>query len=95
MAPEVEFRDPPLARRLFGTPGFGWLWLPVRVYLGYEWLQAGLMPESHSGRGRWVDCPPAQVNGRRGMWYNSSDKEKGDTRGVFAKTSGKEPIYRC
>jgi len=64
--PQVEFRDPPLAQRLFGTPGFGWLWLPVRVYLGYKWLQAGLMPEPYSGRGRWVDCPPAQVNGRRG-----------------------------
>jgi len=42
MAQQVEFRDPPIAQKLFGTPGFGWLWLPVRVYLGYEWLQAGI-----------------------------------------------------
>ncbi|MBM3941479.1 MAG: DoxX family membrane protein [SAR202 cluster bacterium] len=41
LTPPEEFRDPPLARRLFGDPTWSWVWLVVRVYLGYEWIQAG------------------------------------------------------
>ncbi|HXG43017.1 MAG TPA: DoxX family protein [Dehalococcoidia bacterium] len=28
--------------RLFTSPAFAWLWLVARVYLGYQWLEAGL-----------------------------------------------------
>jgi len=34
--------DPPLARLLFGDVRLSWLWLILRVYIGYEWLTAGL-----------------------------------------------------
>jgi thiosulfate dehydrogenase [quinone] large subunit len=30
-----------VARRLFGDPSWSWIWLVARVYLGYEWIQAG------------------------------------------------------
>ncbi len=33
--------DLPFIRRVFLTPAFSWFWLVIRVYLGYEWLQAG------------------------------------------------------
>jgi thiosulfate dehydrogenase [quinone] large subunit len=34
--------DPPLARFLFGDVRLSWLWLILRVYVGYNWLQAGI-----------------------------------------------------
>ncbi len=37
-----EIGDPPLARALLHHTRAGWLWLPVRVSLGYEWLRTGL-----------------------------------------------------
>ncbi|HEY1372942.1 MAG TPA: DoxX family protein [Candidatus Binatia bacterium] len=38
----VVFEEPPLARFLFGDTRLGWLWLPLRLFLGWEWLEAGL-----------------------------------------------------
>jgi thiosulfate dehydrogenase (quinone) large subunit len=37
----ADFREPVLARFLFSDARAAWLWLFVRVYLGYEWLTAG------------------------------------------------------
>jgi DoxX. len=37
-----ELREPPFARFLFTDTRVAWLWLIVRLYLGYEWLSAGL-----------------------------------------------------
>lgn len=33
--------DPPIARLLFGDVRVAWLWLVVRVYLGWAWLTSG------------------------------------------------------
>ena len=33
--------DPPLARTLFGDTRLSWLWLLVRLYVGYSWLTSG------------------------------------------------------
>jgi len=39
---EVEhLEDPPIARALFGNVRFAWIWLILRVYLGWQWFQAG------------------------------------------------------
>lgn len=38
----TTIEDPPLARFLFSDVRLAWLWLIVRVYLGYQWLEAGL-----------------------------------------------------
>lgn len=35
-------QDPPLARFLFADTRAGWLWLLVRLWLGYKWIDAGL-----------------------------------------------------
>jgi thiosulfate dehydrogenase [quinone] large subunit len=37
----VLIQDPPIARFLFQGTAAAWLWLVVRVYLGYQWLEAG------------------------------------------------------
>jgi thiosulfate dehydrogenase [quinone] large subunit len=34
--------DPPIARALFSSTSAAWFWLLVRLYVGYEWLEAGL-----------------------------------------------------
>ena len=32
------FEDPPLPRAVFGSTLFAWVWLPLRLFLGWEWL---------------------------------------------------------
>ncbi len=34
--------EPQLSKLLFANPPFGWVWLPFRLYVGWEWLQSGL-----------------------------------------------------
>jgi thiosulfate dehydrogenase [quinone] large subunit len=36
-----RLEDPPIARALFGSVQWAWIWLILRLYLGWEWLQAG------------------------------------------------------
>jgi thiosulfate dehydrogenase [quinone] large subunit len=38
----TQIREPALARFLFADTRAAWLWLIVRLYLGYEWISAGL-----------------------------------------------------
>ena len=38
----TQIREPALARFLFADTRASWLWLIVRLYLGYEWINAGL-----------------------------------------------------
>ena len=37
---QAIIQDPPLARFLFGDTRMGWLWLPLRIWLGWQWLEA-------------------------------------------------------
>lgn len=37
-----ELQEPPLARFFFADTRAAWIWLVVRLYVGYEWLNAGL-----------------------------------------------------
>lgn len=37
----ADFQEPAFARFLFSDTRAAWLWLVVRIYLGYEWLSAG------------------------------------------------------
>lgn len=39
---EHIIEDPPLARKLFGDTRFAWVWLIVRLYVGWEWLSEGI-----------------------------------------------------
>jgi thiosulfate dehydrogenase (quinone) large subunit len=36
------FQDPPLAQKLFNSSRAAWLWLPLRIYLGYQWIDASM-----------------------------------------------------
>jgi hypothetical protein len=37
----VMVEEPRFARLLFSDTRFSWLWLPLRLYLGYMWFEAG------------------------------------------------------
>jgi thiosulfate dehydrogenase [quinone] large subunit len=37
----AQIEDPPIARLLFGDTRLAWLWLPLRLWLGWTWLQSG------------------------------------------------------
>lgn len=37
----IEIPEPKLSRFLFADARMAWLWLIVRVYVGYEWFMAG------------------------------------------------------
>jgi thiosulfate dehydrogenase [quinone] large subunit len=43
--------DPPFIQALFNDTRWAWLWLIVRLYVGYNWLHAGLGKLSEPG---WV-----------------------------------------
>ena len=66
--------DPPIAKALFASTGAAWFWLVVRLYVGYEWLEAGLhkvydpkwMSDGSALLGYWtnavkVPAPPARA----------------------------------
>jgi thiosulfate dehydrogenase [quinone] large subunit len=37
----IEIQEPKLTRFLFANTRMGWVWLVLRLYVGYEWLMAG------------------------------------------------------
>lgn len=60
---EILVPDPPFARALFSSTRLAWLWLIVRIYVGYQWLTSGWGKISG---GTW-----ASGEGLRGFWTNA------------------------
>ncbi len=71
----VGFDDPPVARALFGEVRWAWVWLIVRLYVGWEWL--------HAGWGKVNN--PAWVGDKAGAALT------GFVNGALAKASGEHP----
>jgi thiosulfate dehydrogenase [quinone] large subunit len=59
----VYVPDPPFARALFGTTRFAWLWLLIRLYVGWQWLESGW---GKITGGVWAGGEPL-----RGFWTNA------------------------
>ncbi|MCR8844442.1 DoxX family membrane protein [Paenibacillus sp. SC116] len=38
---EIIVKDNPVSRYLFTSTSSAWLWLIIRIYVGYQWLEAG------------------------------------------------------
>ena len=67
--------DPPIAKALFGATQWAWLWLILRLYVGYEWLMAG-----------WGKVTsPAWTGSQAGTALS------GFVNGALAKTAGDHP----
>ena len=60
----VHVEDPPLAKALFANTKMAWFWLVVRLYVGYEWLEAGLHKYSDP---KWMTDGTALL----GYWTNA------------------------
>lgn len=53
--------DPPALSALFANPAFAWVWLIVRLFVGWQWLNSGL---GKLGNPAWIDTGVAL----RGFW---------------------------
>jgi thiosulfate dehydrogenase (quinone) large subunit len=62
---EVTIPEPPLAHLLFSTTKFAWLWAIVRIYLGYQWIEAGWHKITGGG---WLDGGAAL----KGYWTKAA-----------------------
>jgi thiosulfate dehydrogenase [quinone] large subunit len=78
----TEIVNPPLARFLFDDTRLAALWLIVRVYLGYQWIQASLHKLSDPGwmqtgdalKGFWAGAVAVNAQGKGAItydWYRS------------------------
>lgn len=74
-----ELSDSPVARVLFGDVRLSWIWLVLRVYVGYEWISAG-WEKLHS---------PAWVGGSAGSAL------AGFVKGALADTTGAHPAVQA
>lgn len=60
----ITMSDPPVANALFNNTKLAWIWLIIRVYLGYEWITAALhklesaawMQGGSALKGYWVNA---------------------------------------
>ena len=57
-------QDPPIARWLFSNVRAAWLWLPLRIWLGYRWIDASLHKINNPA---WVSTGEAL----KGFWLNA------------------------
>jgi thiosulfate dehydrogenase [quinone] large subunit len=65
-AQTVEIEGPAFARYLFGNSRAGLFWLPIRLFLGFEWIEAGWHKATGTG---WLDGGTALA----GFWKNAAN----------------------
>lgn len=75
-------QDPQFIKTLFNDPRMAWLWLAVRVWLGYQWIEASLHKISNPAwvqtgdalKGFWTGAIQIPAEGRPPIsfeWYRS------------------------
>ena len=64
-AQEVEIEGPAFTRYLFSNTRAGYFWLPIRIFLGFEWAVAGWEKATGSG---WLDGGSALL----GYWQRAA-----------------------
>ncbi len=70
-----SIEDPPWARALYGDVRWSWIWLILRLYAGWQWLQAGTEKLTSP---TWVGAQAGQAL-------------SGFIQGALAKTGGAHP----
>ena len=74
----VEVEGPAFTRFLFGNSRAGLVWLPIRVFLGFTWLEAGIHKATSPGwldggsalAGFWKAAAAVPANGRAPITYD-------------------------
>jgi thiosulfate dehydrogenase (quinone) large subunit len=69
-AAEVEVEGPRFARFLFNNSRAGMFWLPIRLFLGFAWVEAGWHKATGGG---WLDGGSALA----GFWKNAAAVPQG------------------
>ena len=74
---EVVVPDPPFARLLFSSTKLAWLWLLLRIYVGWQWLNSGwgkvsggTWSSGDSLRGFWTNATAIPETGRPPIVYD-------------------------
>lgn len=74
---EIYVPDPPFARALFSTTRFAWLWLIVRLYIGWQWLESGwgkitggVWSSGEPLKGFWTNAVKVPETGRPSIAYD-------------------------
>ncbi len=89
----TQIPEPPIARFLFADTRMAWIWLIIRLYVGYQWLTAGL--EKLTGYSFTFDAF-AKPTGF-GPWVFSAHDGvalKGFVAGALAQASGPYPAVQ-
>jgi thiosulfate dehydrogenase [quinone] large subunit len=73
----TDLREWPIARFLFHDPRASWLWLVVRLYVGYEWISAG-WEKLTDPNGAWIGA-------------NAGSALNGFAQGALSKSTGAHP----
>jgi thiosulfate dehydrogenase (quinone) large subunit len=77
-----RIEDPPFARSLFGDVRWAWLWLIIRLFVGWRWLQAGL---GKIGSPAWTgDNAGAAISGFVGGALAQTGGENPNVQGWYA-----------
>lgn len=90
----TQIPEPPVSRFLFADTRMAWFWLIARLYVGYEWLTAGL--EKLTGRSFTFDASFGQV-AKGGAWVFSGHDGaglKGFVAGALAQAGGPHPAVQ-
>ncbi len=74
---DVVIPDPPFAHALFGTTRFAWLWLIIRLFLGWQWISSGwgkitggTWASGESLKGFWTNAVSIPEEGRPPISYD-------------------------
>jgi thiosulfate dehydrogenase (quinone) large subunit len=73
----VAVTDPPVAISLFNSTRWSWLWLIMRLYVGYEWITAGLEKVTSPA---WMQTGVAL----KGFWQNAINQGAGTAHPAIA-----------
>jgi thiosulfate dehydrogenase [quinone] large subunit len=78
----IEIPEPRIARLLLADTRLGWVWLPVRLYVGYEWVSAGM---AKVGSAAWTgDQAGAAIQGFAAGALSKSGGAHPDVSGWYA-----------
>ena len=75
MNKRISFEDPPVAQALFGDARWSWIWLILRLYVGWQWVTAGWGKITNSS---WVGSDAGKAI-------------SGFAQGALSKTTGPHP----
>jgi thiosulfate dehydrogenase (quinone) large subunit len=88
----IQIPEPPISRFLFADTRMAWLWLIVRLYVGYEWLTAGL--DKLTGYSYTFDAFGQKVGSPWVFGAHDGSAIKGFVAGAMAQTGGAHPAVQ-